>query len=151
MKQIIAITATTLLSAPAFAGGLHGSYVAVGAAIGTDSQGTAGSVSGRLDSSDLGSSVAVSVRPQVTIGEATGGNVTVTYDVPVATGVNAYIGGGAAFGEGTAINVSDEVVGVAVLGVEGEVAKNVVLFTDLKFGFGAETTYTPTVGVAYKF
>jgi hypothetical protein len=150
-SSIAAVAAATLLSAPAFAGGLTGSYAAAGAAIGTDSEGTAGSVSGRLDTRDLGSSVPVSVRPQVTIGEATGGNVTVTYDVPVAAGVNAYVGGGAAFGEGTAINTTDEVVGVAVLGVEGEVSKNVVLFTDLKFGFGNETTYTPTVGVGYKF
>jgi hypothetical protein len=148
---LIASTLVGAISAPAFAGGLEGSYAAVGAAIGTDSEGTAGSVSGRVDTKELGSGVPISVRPQVTIGKATGGNLIATYDIGVAKNVNAYVGAGAGFGEGTAINADREVVGIAALGIEGEVAKNIVLFTDLKFGFGSKTTYTPTVGVGYKF
>jgi|APGre2960657404_1045060.scaffolds.fasta_scaffold17329_3 opacity protein-like surface antigen len=151
MKYTLFAACAPFLISPAFAGGLTGNYAAAGAAIGTNSNRTAGSVSGRLDSRTLGSTIPVSLRPQLTIGSATGGNVNVTYDVPVANNVNAYVGGGAGFGAGTAINTNNQVAGIAVLGVEGEVAKNVVLFTDLKFGFGSSTTYTPTVGVGYKF
>jgi hypothetical protein len=148
---LIASTLVGAMTAPAFAGGLEGSYAAAGAAIGTDREGTAGSISGRVDTKELGSGVPISVRPQVTIGKATGGNLIATYDIGVAKNVNAYVGAGAGFGKGTAINAKSEVVGIAALGVEGEVAKNIVLFTDLKFGFGGGTTYTPTVGVGYKF
>ncbi len=148
---LIASTIAGSLSVPAFAGGLEGSYAAAGAAIGTNSEGTAGSISGRVDTKQLGSGVPISVRPQVTIGNATGGNLIATYDFGVTDNVNLYVGGGAGFGAGTAINAANEVAGIVALGVEGQVAQNVVLFADLKFGFANETTYTPTVGVGWKF
>jgi hypothetical protein len=37
------------------------------------------------------------------------------------------------------------------IGAEGEVTDNVVLFADFKVGFGGDTSYIPTVGVAYRF
>jgi hypothetical protein len=139
------------ISAPAFAGDLKGSYVGVGAAIGTDDAETAVSINGRVDTRDLDSTVPVSIRPTVTIGDVTGGSLGVSYDLGVANGVNIYAGGGAGFGAGTALNTTDEVVGYVNVGAEGEVAKNVVLFADFKVGFGGDTSYVPTVGVAYRF
>jgi hypothetical protein len=144
-----AVAAT--LIAPAFAGGLEGSYAGVGAAISTNDADTAVAITGRVDSRDLGSSVPISVRPQVAISDVTGGSLGVTYDLGVVNGVNLYAGGGAGFGAGTALNTTDEVVGYVTVGAEGAVAENVVLFTDLKIGFGGETSYIPTVGVGYKF
>jgi hypothetical protein len=152
IKTFIAtgVVASTLIS-PAFAGGLEGSYAGVAAAIGTQDADTTVAINGRVDSRDLGSTVPLSVRPQVTIGDVTGGSLSLTYDLGIAKGVNIYAGGGAGFGAGTALNTTDEVVGFVAVGAEGEVAKNVVLFTDLKIGFGGETSYIPSVGVAYRF
>jgi hypothetical protein len=148
---LIAGTLAGALTAPAFAGGLQGSYAGVGAAIGTDDAETTVAITGRVDTRDLGSTVPVSVRPSVTIGDVTGGSLGVSYDLGVAEGVNLYAGGGAGFGNGTALNSTDEVVGYINIGAEGEVAKNVVLFADFKIGFGNDTSYIPTVGAAYKF
>lgn len=147
LKSLFAASTVLAMSAPALAGGLEGSYAAAGVAIGTDGGGTAGSLSGRYDVKEA----PVSVRPQLTIGDNTGGNAALTVDVPVAKNLNLYIGGGAGFGAGTALNGADEVVGFAVVGAEGAVSDKVVLFSDLKFGLGGETSYVPTVGVGYKF
>jgi hypothetical protein len=147
----LASTLAGTLAAPSFAGGLEGSYAGVGAAIGTDDAETTVAITGRVDSRDLGSTVPVSVRPAVTIGDVTGGSLGVSYDLGVAKGVNLYAGGGAGFGQGTALNTTDEVVGYVNVGAEGEVAESVVLFADFKVGFGGETSYVPTVGVAYRF
>ena len=148
---LIAGTIAGALSAPAFAGGLEGSYAGVGAAIGTDDADTTVAITGRVDTRDFGAGVPISVRPTVTIGDVTGGSLGVSYDLGVAKGVNIYAGGGAGFGAGTALNTSDEVVGYVNIGAEGAVAENVVLFADFKVGFGGETSYVPTVGVSYKF
>jgi hypothetical protein len=152
LKAILAAgVAATSLAAPAFAGGLEGSYAGVAAAIGTDDADTTVAITGRVDSRDFGSTVPLSVRPTVTIGDVTGGSLGLSYDLGVAKGVNLYAGGGAGFGAGTALNTTDEVVGYVNVGAEGEVAKNVVLFADFKVGFGGETSYIPTVGVGYRF
>jgi hypothetical protein len=148
---LIAGTLAGALSAPAFAGGLEGSYAGVGAAIGTDDAETTVAIVGRVDSRDFGSTVPISVRPTVTIGDVTGGSVGVSYDLGVTKGVNLYAGGGAGFGNGTALNTTDEVVGYVNIGAEGEVTDNVVLFADFKVGFGGDTSYIPTVGAAYRF
>lgn len=148
---LLAGTVAGSLVTPSFAGGLEGSYAGVGAAIGTDDAETTVAIAGRVDSRDLGSTVPVSVRPTVTIGNVTGGSVGVSYDFGVANNVNLYAGGGAGFGAGTALNTTDEVVGYVNIGAEGEVVDNVVLFADFKVGFGGDTSYVPTVGVAYRF
>lgn len=148
---LIAGTLAGTISAPAFAGGLEGSYAGVGAAIGTDDADTTVSILGRFDTRDAGSGVPISVRPSVTIGEETGGGATVTYDFGVAKNINVYAGGGASFGEGTALNGVDDAVGVVNVGAEGAVAENVILFADLKIGLGDEKTYIPTIGVGYRF
>jgi hypothetical protein len=149
---LAASVAASTLAAPAFAGGLEGSYAGAGGTIGTNGTGVAGSILGRVDTKQLGSGVPISVRPGVTINNEFGGNLGVSGDFAVAPNVNIYAGGGAGFGSGTALNGSDDVVGYLTLGVEGEVAKNVVIFTDFKLGLGSDnTTYVPTVGVAYRF
>jgi hypothetical protein len=152
IKNIIAAgIASASIASPSFAGGLEGSYAGVGAAIGTQDAETTVAITGRVDSRDLGSEVPISVRPTVTIGDVTGGSVGISYDLGVSNGVNLYAGGGAGFGQGTALNTTDEVVGYVNVGAEGEVAENVVLFADFKVGFGGDTSYVPTVGVAYRF
>jgi len=152
LKTFIAAgVAAAAFTAPAFAGGLEGSYAGVGAAIGTDDADTTVAITGRADVRDFGLNAPVSVRPTVTIGDVTGGSLGVTYDLGVAKGVNVYAGGGAGFGQGTALNTTDEVVGFVNVGAEGAVAQNVVLFADFKVGFGGDTSYIPTVGVGYRF
>jgi hypothetical protein len=148
---LLAGTVAGSLVTPALAGGLEGSYAGIGAAIGTNDAETTVAITGRVDSRDLGSTVPVSVRPTVTIGNVTGGSLGVSYDFGVTNGVNLYAGGGAGFGAGTALNTTDEVVGYVNVGAEGGVADNVVLFADFKVGFGGDTSYVPTVGVAYRF
>lgn len=144
---LIASTLAGALSAPAFAGGLNGSYAGAGVAVGTEGGDTAASISGRYDIPGA----PVSVRPQFTIGEVFGGNAALTADLAVAKNLNLYAGGGVGFGAGTALNGDEDTVGFAVVGAEGAVAKNVVLFADVKFGLGGDTTYVPTIGIGYKF
>lgn len=64
---------------------------------------------------------------------------TVTYDIPVAKGTNVYAGVGGAFvqnqGVNSPIGTRDSVVLNA--GVEKEVAKGVVVYTDAKLGINA--------------
>jgi hypothetical protein len=148
---LVAGSLLSTLTVPAFAEGMQGSFIGVGAAIGTQDAETTVAITGRVDTRDLESGVPISVRPTVTIGDVTGGSVGVSYDLGVSNGVNLYAGGGAGFGRGTALNTTDEVVGYVNVGAEGEVAENVVLFADFKVGFGGETSYVPTVGVAYRF
>jgi len=148
---LIAGTLAGAISAPAFAGGLEGSYAGVGAAIGTDDAETTVAITGRVDTAELGSGIPVSLRPTLTIGNEVGGSLGATYDIGVAKDVNIYAGIGAGFGQGTALNTTDEVVGYVNIGAEGAVAQNVVLFADFKVGFGGDTSYVPTVGVGYKF
>lgn len=152
IKTILAAgTIAGTLCAPAFADGLKGSYAGVGAAIGTQDAETTVSINGRVDTLDLDSSVPLSIRPTVTIGNVTGGSLGVSYDFGVAKGVNLYAGGGVGFGRGTALNTTKEVVGYLNAGAEGALDKSVVLFADFKVGFGGVTSYVPTVGLAYKF
>lgn len=135
------------MTASSIAGGLEGSYAGAGVAIDVDGSATAASISGRYDVPKA----PISFRPQFTIGEQFGGNLALTADIAVAENLNFYAGGGAGFGAGTALNGIDDTVGFAVLGAEGAVAKDVVVFGDVKFGLGGKTTYVPTIGVAYKF
>jgi hypothetical protein len=144
---LIAGTLAGAISAPAMAGGLEGSYAGAGVAVGIDGAETAASVSGRYEIP----SAPVSVRPQLTIGDNFGGNAALTADLGVAKDLNLYAGGGVGFGAGTALNGDDDTVGFAVVGAEGAIAENVVLFADVKFGLGGETSYVPTVGIGYRF
>lgn len=148
MKNTFAsLIALSVCAAPAMAGGLEGSYAGAGVAVGIDGEGTAASISGRYDVP----TAPVSIRPQFTVGEERGGNLSLTADLPVADGLTVYAGGGASFGAETVLNGEDDIVGFAVVGAEGAIAEQVVLFGDVKFGLGNENTYVPTLGVAYKF
>jgi len=148
---LVAGTVASALFVPVFADGLKGNYVGIGFAGDVSTTNTAYHNAGTIGARLVVPSTPLSVRPQITISNVTGGNVAVTGDLPLATNVNLYGGGGLGLGAGTLINGPDEAVGFAVVGVEGAVSRDVVLFADFKFGFGGETTYTPTVGVAYRF
>jgi hypothetical protein len=149
--------------APA-ANGLRGSYVGAGAAIGINGQGSAVSILGRLDIKDLDSdfTVPLSFRPQVTFSNYSEAALGLTYDIPVASKTNLYVGGGVAFREagrsywwGTPqygiLTRRDSTVGYVQAGAEKEIVDNVVLFTDLKYGLGNGSTLVPTVGAAWRF
>lgn len=148
-KSVIAagMMAATL-AVPAMAEGLQGSYVGAGPTIGINGGNVGGSIVGRVQIDKQ----PASIRPQLIIQRGVAGVVTGTYDIPAGDGVNVYVGAGVGYGNsGGLLTANNDVVGVAQLGVEGQVAPQVVLFADMKFGFGNGTSYVPTVGAAYKF
>jgi len=136
---------------PKLGDGMQGSYAGVGAAIGTDDAETTVAIMGRVDTAELGSGIPVSLRPAITIGNEVGGSLGATYDIGLAKKANIYVGAGAGFGAGTALNTNNEVAAFVQVGAEGEVRENIVLFADFKVGFGSDTSYIPTVGIGYKF
>jgi len=148
---LVAGSVASALFAPAFAGGLTGNYVGIGFTADTSVTNTASDSEGSLSARIALPNTFLSVRPQLTIGNVTGGSLAVTGDLPVVDNVNLYGGGGIGLGAGTLLNNTDEAVGFAVVGVEGAITSNVVLFADVRFGFGGETTYVPTAGVAFRF
>jgi hypothetical protein len=142
------------VTAPAMAGGLESNYVGAGAIIDPDGDTTGAFVSGRYNVPNI----PVSLRPALSIGDkvdggaAVGGGAAVTADFGIAENINLYGGGGVNFGAGTPINgPEDDTVGFAVVGIEAGIAEKVVVFTDLSFGLGGETTYIPKVGIGYRF
>lgn len=149
IRSIISATAVLFASAPAFAGGLPGNYVATGAAIGLQGQGAGASILGRAELTP-----GLSARAQVTQNQSTEGSVGLTGDIAVDQNLNIYLGGGAGFsggtGSDTVLNRGQSTVGYAQLGIEGAIG-DAVLFLDNKVAFGNQTTYVPTVGVGIKF
>lgn len=141
-----AIAATTVAS-PAFADTLKGSYVGPGIAVGTDGQGAAASILGRVELGTL----PLSVRPQLTITNAVEGAIGATYDVGVAENTNLYLGGGVGFGDAGIITLHDDTVGYVQFGAETQLAENSVIFADLKVALTEGTSVVPTVGLAWRF
>jgi hypothetical protein len=123
--------------------GMHKGYVGVGAAgsvtnggTGSDGLNFGGNVQGRV----VIPNTPMSVRGTVLFNGNNSAIVpTVTYDLPVAKGTNVYAGVGGAFvqnkGVNSPIGTRDSVVLNA--GVETQVAKGVVVYTDAKLGLNA--------------
>jgi len=135
------------VTAPAMAGGLESHHVNAGVTVDPNGDNTSGFVGGRYNVPNI----PVSLRGDLTIGDDFGGGVAVTADFGIAENINLYGGGGAAFGSGTPLNGDNDVVGVALVGIEAGIAEKVVVFADVNFGLGGETTYIPKVGVGYRF
>jgi hypothetical protein len=142
--------------------GLRGSYAGAGVAIGVNGQGAAPSVIGRLDLRELDVKAPLSFRPQVTFSDYSEAALGLTYDFAVGEKINVYVGGGVAFRESGPsywgwrpergiLTRRDATVGYVQGGVEKEIAENVVLFGDLKYGLGNGSTLVPTVGAAWRF
>jgi hypothetical protein len=123
--------------------GMDKGYVGIGAAgsvtnggTGSDGLNFGGNVQGRV----VIPNTPVSVRGTVLFNGNNSAIVpTVTYDIPVAKGMNVYAGVGGAFvqnkGVNSPIGTRDSVVLNA--GVETQVAKGVVVYTDAKLGLNA--------------
>lgn len=149
-------------AAPAAPRGLRGSYAGAGVAIGVNGQGAAPSVLGRLDLRDLDVTAPISFRPQVTFSDYSEAALGLTYDFAAGEKINVYVGGGVAFREAGPsfwgwrpergiLTRRDATVGYVQGGVEKEIAENIVLFGDLKYGLGNGSTLVPTVGAAWRF
>ena len=152
----IAATAAVIstLSMPALAGGLTGSYVGTGVAIGLNNQGAAAALVGRLAAPLGPSGVALSFRPQLNLSSGFEGAVGATLDFPIAGSTNVYVGGGAAFREqqstGVLTSMNDS-VGYLQLGSEYGINRRLAAFADGKVTFGSQTQFVPTLGLALRF
>jgi len=149
MKSIIlATTAAVFAGGSAFAGGLEGSYVGPGIAVGTTPEASAAaSLVGRIEAGNL----PLSIRPQVTVNSQVEGAIGATYDLGVAENTNIYLGGGAAFGEAGVLTADNSTVGYIQAGAETQLAEHVVVFADVKVALTDGTAVVPTVGLAWKF
>jgi len=148
MKSIIlATTAAVFAGGSAFAGGLEGSYVGPGVAVGTNAQGAAASLVGRVEAGSL----PLSIRPQVTFNTKVEGAIGATYDLGVAENTNLYLGGGVGFGEAGVLTFENNTVGYIQAGAETQLAEHAVVFADVKVALTDGTSVVPTVGLAWKF
>lgn len=155
----LAVTPVMLLATPASAQttGMDGSYVGAGASIGVteNSDDFGGNIQGRFDIP----TVPVSLRGAVLFSDNTSAIVpTVTYDIPVARNTNVYAGAGYSFveNEGRATTLGNQDSVVLTAGVEGTVARNVVLYSDVKLGIDAfqnssNSAVSFQVGAGYRF
>ncbi len=141
------LIAPVLLSASAVSAqtaGLQGNYVGAGIGAGVTDDGReggdgetfGGNVQGRLAIPNA----PVSLRGAVLFGgDATAIMPMVTYDVPVANNTNLYLGGGYSIvtsdNKSTQLGNQDSVV--LTTGVETGVGRNVVLYSDVKWGIDA--------------
>jgi hypothetical protein len=164
MKSLVTISAlSALVAAPVFmsAGsanaapkkGTDASYVGIGVAAGVTNGGQngdaatfGGNVVGRAKLGTL----PVSARGQINFSDETSAIIPhLTVDVPIAKGTNLYVGGGYQFveedGKPTPSGNKDGVAVVA--GVESEVAKNFLIYSNATVGINAYKD-SPASGVS---
>ncbi|RUT02498.1 hypothetical protein DSM106972_059760 [Dulcicalothrix desertica PCC 7102] len=123
--------------------GMNGSYIGAGVSAGVTNGGQ------QEDAATFGGNVQgryAIPKSQVSVRGAAlfGGNSTalipmVTLDAPVAKNTNVYLGGGYSFqtNEGYASQLGNKNAPVVTLGAESEVAKNIVVYGDAKWGIDA--------------
>ncbi len=123
--------------------GTNGNYIGAGIAAGATSGGQGN------DNAQLGGNVQgryavpnapVSLRGSVLYGgDAAAIMPIVTYDAPIARNTNVYFGGGYSFvtDEGQNSPLGNRNAPVVTLGVESEVANNVIAYGDTKWGIDA--------------
>lgn len=142
--------------------GMTGSYVGAGVSAGVTNGGQnndaatfGGNVQGRL----------AIPRSQVSVRGAAlfGGDSTaimpmLTLDAPIAKNTNVYLGGGYSFqtNEGYASQLGNKNTPVVTLGAESEVARNIVVYGDAKWGIDAykdssADAVSLQTGVGYRF
>ncbi|MBE9054386.1 porin family protein [Nostocales cyanobacterium LEGE 11386] len=123
--------------------GLTGSYIGAGVGAGvTDGgrQNDAATFGGNVQGRYALPNAPVSLRGAVLFGgDSTAIMPMLTYDAPIAKNTNVYFGGGYSFqtDEGKASQLGNQNTPVVTLGVESEVAKNVVIYGDAKWGIDA--------------
>ncbi|MBW4646538.1 MAG: hypothetical protein KME23_26715 [Goleter apudmare HA4340-LM2] len=145
-----ALTITSIILsagvAAAQTAGTNANYIGAGVAAGVTSGGQGnddaqfgGNVQGRF----VIPNAPVSVRGAVLFGgDATAIMPIVTYDAPIVKGTNVYFGGGYSFvtDEGNNTPLGNQNAPVVTLGVESEVANNIIVYGDTKWGIDAYKT-----------
>lgn len=123
--------------------GMNGSYLGAGASAGVTNGGRdndAALFGGNIQGRYAIPNAPVSLRGSVLFGgDSTAAMPLLTYDAPIAKNTNVYIGGGYSFqtDEGKASQLGNQNAPVVTLGAESEVAKNVVVYGDAKWGIDA--------------
>jgi hypothetical protein len=123
--------------------GMNGSYLGAGVSAGVTNggrQNDAALLGGNIQGRYAVPNAPVSVRGSVLFGgDSTAAMPMLTYDAPIAKNTNVYIGGGYSFQteEGQASQLGNQNAPVVTLGAESEVAKNVVVYGDAKWGIDA--------------
>ncbi|ARV58364.1 hypothetical protein BZZ01_06685 [Nostocales cyanobacterium HT-58-2] len=142
--------------------GLNGNYIGAGVSAGVTNggrQNDAATFGGNVQGRVAVPNAPVSVRGSVLFGgDSTAIIPTLTYDAPIAKNTNVYIGGGYSFltDEGQASQLGNQNAPVLTLGAESEVAKNVVVYSDAKWGIDAykgsdADALSLQAGVGYRF
>jgi hypothetical protein len=120
-----------------------GSYVGAGVNAGLTNGGRTGDAAtfgGNVQGRFAIPNTPVSVRGTVAFnGENSAVIPSLSYDLPIAKNTNVYAGAGYSFvqKDGKATQVGNKDAAVLQLGVESEVARGVVLYTDAKYGINA--------------
>ncbi|BAY30941.1 hypothetical protein NIES37_36930 [Tolypothrix tenuis PCC 7101] len=142
--------------------GTNSNYIGVGIAAGATSGGQGnddaqfgGNVQGRVTMPRT----PVSLRGSVLFGgDATAIMPIVTYDAPIAKNTNVYFGGGYSFvtDEGKNTPLGNQNAPVVTLGAESQVANNVIVYGDAKWGIDAyrnsdADAVSFQTGVGYRF
>lgn len=164
-------TLTVLASAPIFmsAGqasaqptGTRGNYIGAGVSAGVTNGGQTGdaaTLGGNIQGRYAIPNTPLSARGAILFSDETSAIMPMlSYDIPVTNRANVYLGAGYSFveknGKPTPLGNKDAVV--LTTGVETEVTKNIMLYSDAKLGINAyENTTAPAVsfqaGAAYRF
>lgn len=123
--------------------GFDNSYVGAGVSAGVTNGGQTGDAAnfgGNIQGRFAVPNAPVSVRGAVLFnGESSAIVPTVTYDLPVAKNTNVYAGAGYSFvqSQGQPTPVGNQNAPVLTVGVESQVTKGVVVYSDAKLGVGA--------------
>lgn len=134
---------TTATTQEAATRGMNGSYLGAGASAGVTNGGRdndAALFGGNIQGRYAIPNAPVSVRGSVLFGgDSTAAMPLLTYDAPIAKNTNVYIGGGYSFqtDEGQASQLGNQNAPVLTLGAESEVAKNIIVYGDAKWGIDA--------------
>jgi hypothetical protein len=147
-------------SASALPAGMDSSYLGGGVAVGVTDNGTG-------DDADLGGNVQaryaipdapVSLRAAALISDSTALMPIISYDLPVSNNTNVYLGAGYSFVTDDDSNslLGNQNAPVVTLGVEGQVARNVVVYGDAKVAFDAfqndsDAAVSLQLGAGYAF
>lgn len=136
-------TTTTSVTTSTTTRGMNGSYLGAGLSAGVTNGGQqddAALLGGNIQGRVAIPKSPVSVRGAVLFGgDSTAAMPMLTYDAPIAKNTNVYIGGGYSFltDEGQASQLGNQNAPVVTLGAESEVAKNVIVYGDAKWGIDA--------------
>lgn len=142
--------------------GLTGSYIGAGISAGVTNggrQNDAATFGGNVQGRYAITNTPVSIRGAALFGgDSTAIMPMLTYDAPIGKNTNVYLGGGYSFqtDEGKASQLGNQNAPVLTLGAESEVAKNIVIYGDAKWGIDAyrnsnADAVSLQTGIGYRF